>query len=118
MQPPSSPLQKKQIKFARMLALLLSEAALLDLNVVMGECWRSPEQAKLNAEKGVGIEKSLHTLRLAVDLIILTPGGTIQDGPTYYRQLGEFWEDIGGAWGGRFRRRDWGHFSLPHNGLK
>ncbi|HAO1973206.1 TPA: M15 family peptidase, partial [Escherichia coli] len=31
---------------------------------------------------------------------------------------GEYWESIGGTWGGRFSRADGNHFSLEHNGVK
>jgi len=30
--------------------------------------------------------------------------------------LGEYWEGMGGSWGGRFS--DGNHFSLTHNGVK
>ena len=31
-------------------------------------------------------------------------------------ELGEYWESIGGSWGGRFN--DGNHYSLEHNGVK
>jgi hypothetical protein len=30
--------------------------------------------------------------------------------------LGEFWEEMGGSWGGRFN--DGNHYSLEHNGRR
>ncbi|MFQ9337054.1 MAG: M15 family metallopeptidase [Varibaculum sp.] len=36
-----------------------------------------------------------------------------------YLPLGEYWESLGGAWGGRFKSRpDGNHFSLEHNGVR
>lgn len=33
-----------------------------------------------------------------------------------HKLLGEYWESIGGTWGGRFN--DGNHYSLEHNGVK
>ena len=35
-----------------------------------------------------------------------------------YTQLGEYWESLGGCWGGRFSSADGNHFSLEHEGCK
>ncbi|EOT8011848.1 TPA: M15 family metallopeptidase, partial [Escherichia coli] len=60
---------------------------------------------------------SLHTLRLAVDFNLFI-NGKYQADTDAYRPLGEYWESIGGTWGGRFSRADGNHFSLEHNGVK
>ena len=39
-----------------------------------GEAWRTPEQAKWNAERGIGIVNSLHCDRMAVDLLLSKDG--------------------------------------------
>ncbi|MCF4091857.1 M15 family metallopeptidase, partial [Escherichia coli] len=74
-------------------------------------------QAALNAKSGKGIRNSLHTLRLAVDFNLFI-NGKYQADTDAYRPLGEYWESIGGTWGGRFSRADGNHFSLEHNGVK
>ncbi|MCF4091851.1 M15 family metallopeptidase, partial [Escherichia coli] len=74
-------------------------------------------QAALNAKSGKGIRNSLHTLRLAVDFNLFI-NGEYQADTDAYRPLGEYWESIGGTWGGRFSRADGNHFSLEHNGVK
>ncbi|EMV5777726.1 M15 family metallopeptidase, partial [Escherichia coli] len=81
------------------------------------EAYRTPEQAALNAKSGKGIRNSLHTLRLAVDFNLFI-NGKYQADTDAYRPLGEYWESIGGTWGGRFSRADGNHFSLEHNGVK
>ncbi|HGV6771546.1 TPA: M15 family metallopeptidase, partial [Escherichia coli] len=63
------------------------------------------------------IRNSLHTLRLAVDFNLFI-NGEYQTDTDAYRPLGEYWESIGGTWGGRFSRADGNHFSLEHNGVK
>ncbi|ELR1854532.1 M15 family metallopeptidase, partial [Escherichia coli O22:H8] len=70
-----------------------------------------------NAKTGKGIRNSLHTLRLAVDFNLFI-NGEYQTDTDAYRPLGEYWESIGGTWGGRFSRADGNHFSLEHNGVK
>jgi len=58
---------------------------------------------------------SLHYERLAIDLNLFVLGEYKSDTESY-RPLGEYWESIGGAWGGRFN--DGNHFSLAYGGRK
>ncbi len=55
--------------------------------------------------KGCG---SYHVLGRAVDLFV----GTFDCAD--YLELGEFWEAMGGTWGGRFSFKDCVHFEWPH----
>ncbi len=90
-------------------------------DVGMGEAWRTPEQAALNAAKGIGIKESLHQDRLAVDLIIRRDGTEV--GPDDYNRCGEAWKalhplnrhglDFKGATSG-----DMEHFSQEYQGRK
>lgn len=107
-----SDLVEQQEKFAGMLGQLLCHIQTTPYRVTMGECWRTDEQAALNAKKGVGIKNSLHCIRLAADLNFFKDGHLI---PTP-AEIGEYWESIGGAWGGRFG--DPPHFSLAYGGRK
>lgn len=110
-------LSEKQQLFAQLIAQLILWAADHGYRVTFGEAYRTPEQAALNAKKGSGISKSLHTQRLAVDLNLFINGEYQQDSAAYL-PLGEYWESIGGSWGGRFSRPDGNHFSLEHNGIR
>lgn len=47
------------------------------------------------------VKHSKHQDRLAIDLNLFIKGRYITD-PERYRPLGEFWECLGGRWGGRF----------------
>jgi hypothetical protein len=85
------------------------------LSLTFGEAYRTPEQAALDAQKGSGIARSLHLERLAVDLNLFVDG-LYQERTEDYRPLGEYWESLGGAWGGRFTRADGNHFSLAYEG--
>ncbi|MGJ7057404.1 M15 family metallopeptidase [Morganella morganii] len=110
-------LSEKQSLFTVMIAQLILWANDHGYRLTFGEAYRTPEQAKLNAKSGKGISNSLHTQRLAVDFNLFINGQYKTDTPGYL-PLGEYWESIGGTWGGRFSRPDGNHFSLEHNGVK
>ena len=104
-------LRKKQSKFCKMVALLILHSEQLGYEVTFGRAYSSPEANKADG----GIDGSLHTQRLAIDLNLFKNGkyltSTIDHEP-----LGVYWEAIGGSWGGRFN--DGNHYSLEHNGKK
>ena len=108
-------LSDKQATFTVMIAKLILWADERGYKLTFGEAYRTPEQAELNARKGLGIRNSLHTQRLAVDFNLFIDGQYMA-GSESYKPLGEYWESIGGSWGGRFN--DGNHFSLEHNGVK
>lgn len=108
-------LREKQSTFARMVARLIDKATELGYEVTFGEAYRHPDWAKEMARQGRGIANSLHTERLAIDLNLFRDGKYLTSTEAH-RPLGEWWESIGGAWGGRFN--DGNHYSLAHNGRK
>lgn len=108
-------LRQKQSRFMRMLAQLIQKAEALGYEVTGAELYRPPRVAELYAEEGKGIRNSLHSQRLAVDLNLFKDGVYLTQTEDH-RPLGEWWESIGGTWGGRFD--DGNHYSLEHNGLK
>lgn len=110
-------LSEKQQLFTKLIAQLILWADEKGLRLTFGEAYRTPEQAALNAKSGKGIANSLHTQRLAVDLNLFK-NGIYQTDSAAYKELGLYWESLGGAWGGRFSRPDGNHFSLEHNGVR
>ena len=66
--------------------------------------------ANVNAEVG-GAERSLHLYGLAFDLQV---EGYRRDEvhPYFWQYLGEWWESVGGRWGGRFSAPDVNHFDV------
>lgn len=112
-----SQLLEAQHKFSRMLPLLLNKAFELGYEVTVLECKRSQKQADANAAAGTGIAHSLHLDSLAIDLALFFKGNYLT-AVEYYKSLGEYWESIGGSWGGRFKNVDADHFSLSFNGVK
>lgn len=108
-------LHKEQARFAQMVARLLLQAVLMGYEVTLGEALRSKEEARRLARLGAGVANSLHCDRLAIDLCLFR-GGAYLVASADYQPLGEWWESIGGAWGGRFG--DGNHFSLAYGGRK
>ncbi|EEA2960285.1 M15 family peptidase [Salmonella enterica subsp. enterica serovar Heidelberg] len=111
-------LSEKQQLFTIMVANLIHWAEEHGYRLTFGEAYRTPEQAALNAKKGSGITNSLHTRRLAVDFNLFV-NGQYQTRTEDYLPLGEYWESLGGSWGGRFKSRpDGNHFSLEYDGVR
>lgn len=96
-------LSEKQQLFTVMVANLIHWAEEHGYRLTFGEAYRTPEQAALNAKKGSGITNSLHTRRLAVDFNLFV-NGQYQTRTEDYLPLGEYWESLGGSWGGRFNQ--------------
>jgi len=88
-----------------MVALLLLEADRLGYELTFGDAY---------AVSG-HMENSLHYKRLAIDLNLFIAGSYRTDTASH-RPLGEFWESLGGSWGGRFD--DANHYSLEHKGVR
>lgn len=117
-------LREKQAAFIIMEAKLILEAARLKTPIVRLEWMRTVETQKLMVARGVAkTMNSKHLDGLASDFCFISDlldDRKLNYAPEKYRVLGEFWESLGGIWGGRFgqpkRNRDaplgWdaGHF--------
>jgi hypothetical protein len=99
--------------------LLIEWAYQNGYELTAGEFYRTPEQAALNARKGVGIATSLHTQRLAVDFQLFRNNLYLPDSAAH-APLGAFWKSLGAdcSWGGDFSKPDGGHYSISHNGVR
>lgn len=110
----------KQKKFTELTAQLIQYAISLGYGVTFGEAWRSPETQGLYVQEGKGIQRSLHTLRLALDINLFLSEKYLTDNISYL-ELGEYWESLSTfeykcIWGGRFS--DANHFSIEHDKIK
>jgi hypothetical protein len=87
--------------------------------LTLAEAYRTPEQAALNAKSGAGISNSLHTRRLAIDLMLFKDGEWLKD-PDDYKPLGTFWKTLHplNRHGGDFKSKDAVHFSMEDGGIK
>jgi hypothetical protein len=109
-----------QEEFAQAAARLISAAPSFGYTVTLGEAWRTPEQAAINAKKGTGISDSLHIDRLAIDLNFFKGGMYVQGG-SQLADIGAWWKRLGPnyRWGGDFHTRpDGNHFSITPDGIR
>ena len=99
----ASDLLKRQWAFARRVPLLIQKAHELGYEVTLGDCYRDPRCS-------YGSKSTRHRLHLAVDLNLFRDGVYLEETEDH-KQLGEFWESLGGIWGGRFE--DGNHYEWP-----
>ena len=97
----------RQMEFSRQIPALICKALELGYGVTLGDAYRDPRAP-------YGSRSSRHRARLAIDLNLFR----LIDGKWTYcrktedhRQLGEWWESVGGIWGGRFN--DGNHYEWP-----
>jgi len=105
-----SELFNKQCKLTRLIANLIIFAKEHGYELTVGDAYRNPD-----VDFPYSHPKSLHKQRLAIDFNVFRNGRLLQDGNSFI-DLGEFWENMGGIWGGRFK--DGSHFSIEHEGMK
>ncbi|MGL4249546.1 MAG: M15 family metallopeptidase [Aeromonas sp.] len=109
-------LGQKQRRFTRMLAELITFAYANGYELTVGDAYRDPRlHGDMGVKKGYGHAFSNHKQRLAIDFNLFKDGKFLTSTEDH-RPLGEFWESIGGSWGGRFN--DGNHYSIEHNGVK
>lgn len=106
----------KQRRFTRMIGLLIEYAYSHGYELSFGDAFRDPRlHGAVGEKKGYGHASSVHKVRLAVDFNLFKDGKFLE-GTADHKELGEFWEGMGGTWGGRFN--DGNHYSLEYNGTK
>ncbi|MEZ2746319.1 M15 family metallopeptidase [Halopseudomonas bauzanensis] len=109
-------LGQKQRKFTRMIADLILFAYNQGYELTFGDAYRDPQvHGAVGQKKSYSSANSLHKERLAVDFNLFK-GGQFLTRTEDHQPLGEYWESIGGTWGGRFN--DGNHYSLEHGGRK
>ena len=96
-------LLKKQQEFAMFVPLLIKKAHELGFEVTLGDAYRDPRAP-------YGSKSSRHRSRLAIDLNLFRNGRYLTE-TSDHAELGEWWESIGGIWGGRFN--DGNHYEWP-----
>jgi len=107
----------EQWEHLQRVALLIQYAGFIGVKLTGGDAYRDARafgvygKSKVcKGKKVYGAKSSFHKLRKANDFNLFInehfATTTIE-----HKQLGEFWEFIGGTWGGRFRNPDGNHYS-------
>ena len=107
-------LREKQADFVVMVSKLVCFAFVTGIKVFVLEWYRDAERQKELIKSGASQIKNAsqgkHVRGLAVDICIME-GRTVTWDFNKYVPLGEYWEKIGGVWGGRWKTiRDGVHF--------
>jgi len=123
-------LRQKQSRFVHMVALLILHAEQLGYEVTLGDAWSSSwyrwawdalkrwSGNKLFFKRLKYLQNRLHTKgsyhfkRLAIDLNLFRNGKYLRSTKAH-KPLGEYWESIGGSWGGRWG--DGNHYSYDES---
>ena len=95
-------LRQRQSVFAQMVGVLIIRAYSQGYEITFGDAYRDPRCS-------YGSKKSKHHSRLAIDLNLFRDGVYLRK-TKYHTELGEWWESVGGVWGGRFRKKDGNHY--------
>ena len=106
----------KQRKFTFAIHKLIEFAYENGYELTVGDFFRDTRlHGDLGEKKGYGTANSCHKLRLAADLNLFLSGVYLTETEDHL-PLGEYWESIGGSWGGRFG--DGNHYSFEHGGRR
>ena len=109
-------LGEKQRHLPLMLVELIRYAYSAGYQITFGDAYRDPRlHGEIGVKKGYGHSKSAHKQRLAIDLNLFKDGVYLTSTEAH-QPLGEYWEHLGGSWGGRFN--DGNHYSIEHGGVK
>lgn len=109
-------LGEAQRKFPLMVAKLIEFAYDNGYELTFGDAYRDPRlHGNQGVKQGYGAAYSNHKIRLAIDFNLFKNGKYLSASEDH-KELGEFWESIGGSWGGRFN--DGNHYSLEWEGRK
>ncbi len=92
-----------------MVPRLIDMAIEMGFEVTLGDAYRDPRC-------GYGSKTSRHARRLAIDLNLFTANGTYLTRTEDHQPLGEWWESVGGIWGGHFD--DGNHYEWPIEGVE
>ena len=102
--------------------MLIAYAYQRGYKFTLGDAYRdSRVHGDYGIKESYAAAKSVHKLRLAIDLNLFVDGDYISDGNhSAYLELGELWESLDpmARWGGRFQSGDANHFSFEHEGFK
>lgn len=113
-------LSSTQQEFSLCIAKLIIHANVMLVGFTFGDAYRDPRvHGKFDEKKSYSAGRSVHKIRLAVDLNLFVDGKYITDGNhEAYKELGEYWKSLHklARWGGDFN--DANHFSFEYWGCK
>lgn len=101
---------EQQQHFVRLVAILIEHIYASGLRATIGDGYRDPRVfGTIGEKRGYGQANSRHKMRLAIDLNLFRGDVWLRQ-TSDHKPIGEFWEKLGGTWGGRWG--DGNHYSL------
>ena len=94
-------LRKIQSKFAQMVGLLITHIYLKGYECTLGDASRIDRRGHCTNSK--------HYTRRAIDINLFLDGVYLTSTESH-AIFGEYWESLGGTWGGRFKNPDGNHY--------
>lgn len=111
-------LGNEQRLFTRMVGQLIDWAYENGYELTFGDAYRDPRVfGAVGTKEGYSSASSNHKRRLAVDFNLFKDGEYLNKTEDHL-PLGDYWESIGGSWGGRFSKPDGNHYSLEYQGYR
>lgn len=109
-------LGETQRRFTKMVGSLIFMIYARGYEGTLGDAYRDPRvHGPFGSKGGYGAAHSQHKRRLAIDINLFKDGKYL-DKTEDHAVFGEFWESVGGTWGGRWG--DGNHYSLEYEGYK
>lgn len=110
-------LVSKQNRFAICITRLEAEIARRGIVYTRGDAFRSPMVfGAVGEKKGYGHPYSCHKYKLAQDLNLFLPDGSLVEDDTYHRELHDWW--IVNCGGAKMIKHDPNHYSFDHKGCR
>ena len=100
-------LREQQSEFVRMAVRLIEYAHAQGYELTFGDAFR-------DTRCPYGAKDTMHLKRLAIDLNLFKDGRYLDETEDHL-PLGEYWESIGGRWGGRYKIRDGNHYEYKQD---
>ena len=114
-----SKLLQDQFSFTMAISYMIQFSASIGIRLTLGEGYigdsiDKPHEDTPHLRHGFHFKRlaqDFNAFRVTMDEMGVPSEATLLKATEDYEALGEYWEQLGGTWGGRFSRPDGGHFS-------
>jgi hypothetical protein len=87
-----------------------------NIYLLLGKMYEKGYRPRFDIEHCTHMEGSLHYKGLAKDILLFDKNNIYLQKTEDHKEFGEYWESLGGSWGGRFS--DGNHYSIAFGGKK
>lgn len=87
-----------------------------NLYLLLGKMYEKGYRPRFDIEHCKHMKNSLHYQGLAKDVLLFDSNNIYLSKTEDHKEFGEYWESLGGTWGGRFS--DGNHYSIAYGGYK